>query len=108
VLLILPVYALYHVSSAFGTLNTNTSNATCVGILLVATLLFSAVLALFTKARRHEILGASAASVYLIYYIASPLQNANRVKPLDIAQFSLSSLAILVSRAFNLLDETFR
>lgn len=60
-LLILPVYALYHVSSAFYHINANTSNAVCMGVLLVATLLFSAVLSLFTKARRHEVLGASAA-----------------------------------------------
>jgi hypothetical protein len=60
-LLILPVYALYHVSSAFDTINPNTSNAICVGILLVSTLLFSAALALFTQARRHEILAAAAA-----------------------------------------------
>jgi hypothetical protein len=60
-LLILPVYALYHVSSVFDNVNASASNAVCMGILLVATLLFSAVLALFTKARRHEVLGASAA-----------------------------------------------
>jgi len=60
-LLVLPVYALYHVSATFENTNQSTSNAICVGILLVATLLFSAVLSLFTKARRHEILGASAA-----------------------------------------------
>lgn len=58
VLLILPVYALYKASSG---VNDDSSNATCIGILLVATLVFSAVLSLFTKAKRHEILGASAA-----------------------------------------------
>jgi cytochrome c biogenesis protein CcdA len=60
-LIILPVYALYHVSSVYENVNANTSNAVCMGILLVATLLFSAGLSLFTKARRHEVLGASAA-----------------------------------------------
>ncbi len=58
VLLVVPIYALYKASSG---VNNTASNATCIGILLVATLVFSAVLSLFTKARRHEILGASAA-----------------------------------------------
>lgn len=60
-LLVVPVYALYHVSSQFNRIDGNTSNAICMGILLVATLLFSAALALFTKAKRHELLGAAAA-----------------------------------------------
>jgi len=60
-LLVVPVYALYHVGSSFTKANANTSNAICMGILLVATLLFSAALALFTKAKRHELLGAAAA-----------------------------------------------
>jgi hypothetical protein len=60
-LLVVPVYALYHVSAAFNDLNAHTSNAQCMGILLAATLLFSAVVSLFTKAKRHEVLGAAAA-----------------------------------------------
>jgi uncharacterized RDD family membrane protein YckC len=60
-LLVVPVWALYRVSSSFDATNANTSNAICMGILLVATLLFSAALALFTKAKRHELLGAAAA-----------------------------------------------
>lgn len=60
-LLVVPVYALYHVGSSFNETNENRSNAICMGILLVATLLFSAALALFTKAKRHELLGAAAA-----------------------------------------------
>jgi hypothetical protein len=59
-LLVVPVYALYHVASSFKKSNAGTSNAICIGILLVATLLFSAALALFTKAKRHELLGAAA------------------------------------------------
>jgi hypothetical protein len=58
ILLVLPVYALYRAS---GVVESTKSKAVCIGILLVATLLFSAVLSLFTKARRHEILGAAAA-----------------------------------------------
>jgi hypothetical protein len=58
ILLVLPVYALYRIS---GVVENTTSKAVCIGILLVATLAFSAVLSLFTRARRHEILGAAAA-----------------------------------------------
>jgi hypothetical protein len=60
-LLIVPVYILFHISSTFNGTNAATSNAICMGILLVATLLFSAGVALFTKAKRHELLGAAAA-----------------------------------------------
>jgi hypothetical protein len=59
-LLIIPVYVLYHISSTFSSTNA-TTNAICMGILLIATLLFSAALALFTKAKRHELLAAAAA-----------------------------------------------
>lgn len=45
VLLVVPIYALYKASSG---INSTASNATCIGILLVATLVFSAVLSLFT------------------------------------------------------------
>ncbi|KAN0110989.1 hypothetical protein V8E51_007376 [Hyaloscypha variabilis] len=71
-LLVVPVYALYHVSSSFSRMNANTSNAICMGILLVATLLFSGALALFTKAKRHELLGAAAAyCALLVVFIAN-------------------------------------
>ncbi|KAE8443798.1 hypothetical protein EG329_001392 [Mollisiaceae sp. DMI_Dod_QoI] len=71
-LLILPVYALYRVGSSFDKANSNTSNAICMGILLVATLLFSAALALFTKAKRHELLSAAAAyCALLVVFIAN-------------------------------------
>lgn len=61
-LLILPIYALYKLSSTTAPSGlTAHSNASCIGVLIVATLVFSAILSLFTKARRHEILGASAA-----------------------------------------------
>lgn len=78
VLLILPVYGLYHVSSKFDDIDANTSNAICMGILLVATLLFSAALALFTKAKRHEILGAAAAyCALLVVFIANLSSSAS-------------------------------
>lgn len=57
ILMILPVYALYSLVDELGS---RRANATYMGVLLVATLAFSAVLALFTRARRHEILGAAA------------------------------------------------
>lgn len=57
VLMILLVYALYSLVDELGT---RRANATYMGVLLVATLALSAVLALFTRARRQEILGAVA------------------------------------------------
>ena len=58
VLLVIPIYALYRNGNRP---DDGVANARCVGILLVATLLFSTVLSLFAKVKRHEILGASAA-----------------------------------------------
>lgn len=57
VLLVVPVYILYHLVDKAGSGKTD---AICIGTLLVFTLAFSAVLSLFTRARRHEILGAAA------------------------------------------------
>lgn len=60
-LLIVPIYLLYNLlKDKQGTLDAH-STGVCVGILLVCTLLFSAVLSLFTRAKRHEILAAAAA-----------------------------------------------
>lgn len=60
-LLIVPVWLLWYiVTSTDGTLS-GRATAICIGTLLVATLLFSAVLTLFTKAQRHEIFAAAAA-----------------------------------------------
>ena len=61
-LLVVPIWLLYHFSVTF---NATRSNVLCMGVLLVATLVFSAVLSLFTKARRHEVLAASAGYVFL-------------------------------------------
>jgi hypothetical protein len=64
-LLIVPIYLLYNmVKDKQGILDAH-STGICIGILLVCTLLFSAVLSLFTRAKRHEILGAAAAYVSL-------------------------------------------
>jgi hypothetical protein len=57
-LLILPIYLLFRLTSG---VQTPHNNALCIGVLLVFTLAFSAVISLFTRAQRHEILAASAA-----------------------------------------------
>lgn len=63
-LLVIPIFLLYKIVSENGTddgfLSQHRSSS-CIGVLLAFSLLFSAVLWLFTKARRHEILGAAAA-----------------------------------------------
>jgi hypothetical protein len=60
-LLIVPIYLLYHLLAETGDTFTGKTTASCVGILLVSTLAFSAALSLFTRAKRHEILGGAAA-----------------------------------------------
>jgi len=57
ILLIVPVWILYHLVNTKGTSRTD---GVCLGTLLVFTLAFSTALSLFTRARRHEILGAAA------------------------------------------------
>lgn len=58
ILLIVPIYLLWNLSEEMQTVHTN---AIIIGVLLSFTLVFSAVLSFFTKAKRHEILGAAAA-----------------------------------------------
>ncbi|KAI9798990.1 MAG: hypothetical protein M1833_004343 [Piccolia ochrophora] len=58
VLLVIPIYALCRLNTR---IDTQFPDAVYIGVLLVSTLVFSAVLSFFTKAKRHEILGASAA-----------------------------------------------
>jgi len=60
-LLIVPTYTLFHLVNAAGGQLSSREGSVCIGVLLVFTLLFSAVLSLFTSAKRHEILGAAAA-----------------------------------------------
>jgi hypothetical protein len=65
-LLIVPIYLLYIlVKDTDGKLDDHATGV-CIAILLVCTLLFSAVLSVFTRAKRHEILGAAAAYVLLM------------------------------------------
>lgn len=62
ILLVVPICLLYHLINEIGQGNGDGKiYATCLGILLVSTLAFSAVLCLFTRAKRHEILAAAAA-----------------------------------------------
>ena len=56
VLLMVPIYLLFKVSIA----GTIAQSPQAIGIVLVPTILFSAVLPAFTRAKRHEILAASA------------------------------------------------
>lgn len=73
-LLVIPIWLLYHLSVS---LNTQKSNVICIGVLLVATLVFSAVLSLFTKARRHEILAASAGYCAILVVFIGNVGNAS-------------------------------
>ena len=57
-LLIIPIYLLYRLTNS---VESPQSYTICIGILLIFTLSFSACLSLFTRAKRHEILAASAA-----------------------------------------------
>lgn len=59
VLLVVPTYVLYHLTNDID--QGSRTTALCIGVLLIFTLAFSAVLSLFTRARRHEILAAAAA-----------------------------------------------
>ena len=77
VLLIVPVYALYDLVN---TLGNNQTATVCIGILLVFTLIFSAVLSLFTSARRHEILGAAAAYCAVLVVFLSNVSGNNTGK----------------------------
>jgi hypothetical protein len=60
-MLIVPIYLEYHViTSSHGFIN-GRETAICIGILLVFTLAFAAIMSCFTNAKRHEVLGAAAA-----------------------------------------------
>jgi len=64
-LLIIPIYLLYTLNKASSRSDEQSrdrdTTGTCMGILLVFSLLFSAILSVFTSAKRHEVLGAAAA-----------------------------------------------
>lgn len=64
-LLIIPVSLLYTLENTSSKADEQSlgrdTTGTCIGILLVFTLLFSVTLSVFTGAKRHEILGAATA-----------------------------------------------
>lgn len=71
-LLVIPIYVLYQLVSTNlvdGALDGHT-NAICIGVLLVFTLAFSAMMSMMTRAKRHEILGAAAAycAVLVVFF----------------------------------------
>jgi len=67
-LMVIPIWIMCYLT----TMNANGTNTFCMGVLLVSTLLFSSVLSLFTKARRHEILAASAGyAAILVVFIGN-------------------------------------
>jgi hypothetical protein len=74
-LLIIPIYVLWHLARQVE-IGSASASAVTIGVLLVFTLIFSAVLSLFTRARRHEILGAAAAyCAVLVVFISNVGQN---------------------------------
>ena len=62
VLLVVPIYVLFYLTikaeSESG--DGQGTQTICIGVLLVSTLIFSSVLSMFTRAKRHEILAAAA------------------------------------------------
>ncbi|KAI4681044.1 uncharacterized protein J4E88_005549 [Alternaria novae-zelandiae] len=71
VLLVLPVVAMYKLTSV----GDRNSTFDAVGILVVFTLLFSAAMSLVTKAKRHELFGASAAYCAVLVVFISNFNN---------------------------------
>ncbi|RFU34107.1 hypothetical protein B7463_g2216, partial [Scytalidium lignicola] len=71
-LLVVPIYTLWHLSKE---IDDATTTALTIGVLLICTLIFSAVLSLFTKARRHEILAAAAAYCAVLVVFMSNVGN---------------------------------
>lgn len=68
VLLVLPVVAMYELTSV----GNRDSTIDAVGLLVVFTLLFSAAMSLLTKAKRHELFAASAAyCAVLVVFISN-------------------------------------
>jgi len=72
-LLILPVFIMYR----FTVLNNlDATYTSSIGLLLIFTLVFSAVLSLFTQAKRHEIFGAAAAYCAVLVVFISNIPGA--------------------------------
>ncbi|CAN9108265.1 unnamed protein product [Alternaria alternata] len=77
VLLVLPVVAMYQLTSV----GDRNSTFDAVGILVVFTLLFSAAMSLVTKAKRHELFGASAAYCAVLVVFISNFNNDGKNRP---------------------------
>ncbi|CAN9108602.1 unnamed protein product [Alternaria alternata] len=77
VLLVLPVVAMYQLTSV----GDRNSTFDAVGILVVFTLLFSAAMSLVTKAKRHELFGASAAYCAVLVVFISNFNNDGNHQP---------------------------
>jgi hypothetical protein len=76
-LLIVPIWLLYFFVTHNGS---GRADAPCMGVLLVSTLSFSAVLSIFTRAKRHEILAAAAAyCAVLVVFLGNVPQLALKV-----------------------------
>ena len=68
VLLILPVVAMYQLTS----IGNHDSTFHAIGVLIVFTLLFGAAMSILTRARRHELFAASAAyCAVLVVFISN-------------------------------------
>jgi hypothetical protein len=76
VLLVIPIYIHFQLSDDNYPGDRRT-NSLSIGVLLVFTLAFSAVLSLFTRARRHEILGAAAAYCAVLVVFFGNVGNRN-------------------------------
>lgn len=74
VLLVLPVVAMYHLTS----IGNRNSTIDAVGLMVVFTLLFSAAMSLLTKAKRHELFAASAAYCAVLVVFISNFSNDGR------------------------------
>jgi hypothetical protein len=74
VLLVLPVVAMYRLTS-FGQGSHGTFNA--IGVLVIFTLLFCAAMSMLTKAKRHELFAASAAYCAVLVVFISNFSGSN-------------------------------
>lgn len=90
-LLVVPIQLLYHMTT---TLHTKNSNIIYIGILLISTLIFSAVLSLFTKAKRHEILAASAGWVCILCILRSSFSFGQRMGEIRISDAYINLLLL--------------
>jgi hypothetical protein len=98
-LLIVPIYLLYSLvknnGDADGVLN-DRATATCIGILLTFTLLFSAVISLFTRAKRHEVLGAAAGYVWIYLQEMFKAYHTTDTAPCSLSSWAMCRLDVIL------------